>query len=617
MTTLENSDVEQNSKITTLEQATATQATQLTNLTSTVGQNTTSITTQQTVTDGLKAEYTLKVRQESNGQITVAGIGVASGQADDGETFSEIAFAAENFFFTTPNGLVHPMSIINIGTESNPDYKIMLDADVMINGQLSISQLQSGELQNGTALTVGQGSIEMSTASDGYGQIIITGAGGIATNDYLVIKEGRIESFVYTTSAGHVRYKEVRRNESGSATSGQQVTIPAYFKSQPVIHLAPRDISIYNASYPSQSQRLELEHSPVLPHPDIEGAWVFTPYCRLVLADGGKTETHGLTYVGGNNSQRWEVTGVKSLKKVTVNNRAASRRHTGSGNSYQNRKVTLALEYRPVGGSWTSGGSTSVNISQFNTHGLQVSKSLSQGTYDIAVVLTAQDRSGTFTSGVLQYDYTQANKAGSNWSKVLESPPGKWEYHQDYSQSITIGNPALSGWEITRIDYSARVQFTIKARTTYDGNWIMNGKVPGEAYIEVPNGSGGVTKYRVYSNTDEPVDYNNWRAEDSRDIVVNWSDSTYKDGAIRGPVKLFISKTGYTYSSMTSSQNYLPTAYASVTVSNITATVYYRKAKGQSSSASNTFYWDSSSYDLGATDISLTNSIIHWTATGE
>nr|WP_276328516.1 DUF1983 domain-containing protein [Endozoicomonas acroporae] len=575
------------------------------------------MTTQQTVTDGLKAEYTLKVRQESNGQITVAGIGVASGQADDGETFSEIAFAAENFFFTTPNGLVHPMSIINIGTESNPDYKIMLDADVMINGQLSISQLQSGELQNGTALTVGQGSIEMSTASDGYGQIIITGAGGIATNDYLVIKEGRIESFVYTTSAGHVRYKEVRRNESGSATSGQQVTIPAYFKSQPVIHLAPRDISIYNASYPSQSQRLELEHSPVLPHPDIEGAWVFTPYCRLVLADGGKTETHGLTYVGGNNSQRWEVTGVKSLKKVTVNNRAASRRHTGSGNSYQNRKVTLALEYRPVGGSWTSGGSTSVNISQFNTHGLQVSKSLSQGTYDIAVVLTAQDRSGTFTSGVLQYDYTQANKAGSNWSKVLESPPGKWEYHQDYSQSITIGNPALSGWEITRIDYSARVQFTIKARTTYDGNWIMNGKVPGEAYIEVPNGSGGVTKYRVYSNTDEPVDYNNWRAEDSRDIVVNWSDSTYKDGAIRGPVKLFISKTGYTYSSMTSSQNYLPTAYASVTVSNITATVYYRKAKGQSSSASNTFYWDSSSYDLGATDISLTNSIIHWTATGE
>ena len=57
-------------------------ATNITNLTATVNQNIASITEQQTVTNGLKAEYTLKVRQEANGQTTVAGIGVASGQAE-------------------------------------------------------------------------------------------------------------------------------------------------------------------------------------------------------------------------------------------------------------------------------------------------------------------------------------------------------------------------------------------------------------------------------------------------------------------------------------------------------------------------------------------------------
>ncbi len=86
--------------------------------------------------------------------------------------------------------------------------------------------------------------------------MLITGSGGIATNDYLVLKQDRIESFIYSETEGNIRYKEVRRTESGIATNGQQ--------------------------------------------------------------------------------------------------------------------VTMALEYRPSGGSWISGGSSTVSINQFNTHGLQV-----------------------------------------------------------------------------------------------------------------------------------------------------------------------------------------------------------------------------------------------------
>ena len=513
----------------------------------------------------------------------------------------------------------NPFSVVNIGTEDNPNWVIAFNGSVAVAGDVSISRLTTGEFQDGVSLSIGHGSLELSQDSHGHGQIVVTGDNGIANNDYLVISEGRIESFVYTPSAGHIRYKEVRRRESGVAQSGQQVVIPAYFKSQPEVMLSPHDISIYNANYPNQSQRLELEHSDAVPHPTIEGAWVFTPYCRLLLADGSTTEAHGLSYFGSNTSQRWEMTDILDLKAVTVNGRAASTRHSGSGNTWQNRQVTMTLEYRSDGGSWISAGSTAVDINQFNTHALQLNKSLTQGTYDVAVTLSAADRSGTFTSGSLEYDYQQASKSGSGWTETLYTPHGQSSYDQTRTRNISIDSYALSGWEITRIDYSAKVAFTIKARTGYDGNWSTNRKISGEAYIEVPDGNGGVTKYRVYSGTSESGYYNEdvWNYEDSREVNVFWSDISYKDGNMRGPVKLYTSRTANTYRSFGDDRTPIATGYASATISNITATVYYRKARAQSSTASNTFYWDNSRYDLGATDISISDAIVHWTATGE
>ncbi len=134
----------------------------------------------------------------------------------------------------------------------------------------------------------------------------------------------------------------------------------------------------------------------------------------------------------------------------------------------------MQLEYRGTGGGWINAGSSSVDINQFNTHALQVSKSLAQGNYDIAVTFSAADRSGTFTSGALEYDYTQSNKTGAGWSKTLYAPPGRFEYSKKHTRYISLDSHALSGWEVTRIDYSAKISFTIKARTAYDGSFITN-----------------------------------------------------------------------------------------------------------------------------------------------
>ncbi len=176
--------------------------------------------------------------------------------------------------------------------------------------------------------------------------MVITGSGGIASNDYLVLKEGRIESYIYTASSGHVRYKEVRRTESGIGRHNQSVVILAYFKSQPTINLYPRDITVYNADYPDQSQRLELYHSTPMPHGAIEGAWVFRPYARLLLADGSKTEVRNALYQGASNTNTFTRGGVDQVNKVILKGRVASQRSTGSGGTWQNRKVSVTLRYR-------------------------------------------------------------------------------------------------------------------------------------------------------------------------------------------------------------------------------------------------------------------------------
>ena len=508
-----------------------------------------------------------------------------------------------------PEILTQPFSVINRGTEETPDYAIVLNGDIAVNGIVNISQLQSGELQNGQALTIGQGSIELATASDGYGQIIITGQGGIAGNDYLVIKQGRIESFVYTESAGHVRYKEVRRSESGTAASGQQVKIPAYFKSQPQMHLYPRDVSIYNAAYPTQSQRLEIFHTDPEPHPDEEGAWLFTPYARLVLAAGSDSEAVGWTYSGSGNDQSAELSGISNLQAVTVYGRAASNRHSGSGNTYQNRQVTMYLYYRLSGsGSWSLANSTTQPITQFGTVSMSLSKTLSQNTYDIQVRFVTADRSGTFTSGQVNYEYTQSGKSGSGWTWEEESNTFSGESESKYL-SLSVSN---SGWEITRIDYQCNISVTCKTRGA-KGSSGSSTKA-GEAIVKVPDGSGGQKQYGFTGDTTY-VGTSSWNNDQSWNETITWSDTSYKDGKMRGKFYIYTSGVGYTPSGI--GGPYLTAGYAYLKVSNVSATVYYRRIASTTATTYNTFYFDSATYNRGATDVSIADAVITWTAQGE
>ena len=441
--------------------------------------------------------------------------------------------------------------------------------------------------------------------------MIITGDGGLPGNDYLLLKQGAIESYVYTPSSGHVRYKEVRRSESGTAVSGQQVKIPAYFKSQPTIHLYPRDISIYNASYPAQSQRLEITHTPPEPHPTEEGAWVFTPYARLVLSEGSDTVSGNWTYSGNSNQQDAVLTGITNLQAVTVYGRAASRRHSGSGNNYQNRQVTMQLFYKVTGTSaWIhAGGDSSVPVNGFNTHSLSVSKSLSANTYDILVRFIAADRSGTFVSGEVTYDYTDSTKTGNLTTYALTPEYGSSAAKQ--SHSLSLNSPALGGWEIYRIDYEMTFDLTLRACERQYGWYANPSQFTGYARVRIPE--NGSTREYYLSGAGSGI---GWNEQTHSNITTFWSDTSFKDGTVRGNLELEAT-TKKTFDPQFGNDIIYDTGYASVSVKQLTGRVYYRKVQAASAAPFNQFYFDSASYNRGAVDISLSNAVVTWNASGE
>ena len=525
--------------------------------------------------------------------------------------------AIDDLVLEHPEILQQPFTVMDNGEGSDPRYVIALNGDIAINGAINISQLVSGELADGTALTIGQGSIEFGTASDGTGQMLVTGTGGIQNNDYMILNAGRISSYVFVPGVGHVPYKEVKRIETGTANSGQQIKIPAYFRSQPTVHLYPRDLSVYNADYSNQSQKIEIYHSAPQPDPTEDGAWLFTPYAKLVLAAGSETVSPGWTYAGGSNAQTWTTTSIGNLKAVTVSARCASYRRT-TGTTYQNRQVAVYLDYKlSSSSSWINASSETVSISKFTTHDVQLSKDLTQNTYDIRVRFVAADGSGSFTDGSPSYNYTSQNKTGTSWTYLLYAI-NKFEYAKIHTQNITINSHALTGWEITRIDYLAKIQWTIKARTALDGNWVTNDRVSGNAFVDIPNGSGGAIRHSISSTTsDFWLGGTDWNYEDNGNADISWSDASYKDGIVRPPIKLYTSQTGY-FGASFGNQNpdKVATGYAEVIVTNITAIVNYRQQQSNPATYNN-YYLDAARYDKSATDISLNTAVVTWMASSD
>ena len=406
--------------------------------------------------------YTYWVRVAKSVGNTIVYSAFDNGAGTNGSPKSSAAeildIVSEDFYIKTPNGEVNPFTYRNLGTTDNPDWKVALLADVAIEGALAISQLQSGELPDYVDFTIGNSSIIMDTRTDGSGEIVITGNGGPTGNDYLILNQGTIDSYVWNGTT-HVPYKNVKRVERGVAQSGQTVVIPAYFKTTPELYLTPAIVPTYNPAYKDQGQQWRLTHSNPVPNANIDGAWDFVPIAQLELAAASVVEYYsGMSYGGSSDSEVLTIPGQVNLNTIRIRCLVSSARETSNTGTWYNRKVTAYLETRLTGGAWIQRSSATVTMTGSSQKELVLYADVPDGYQDVRVRFVAEDSGGTYNTGTV-YEYTTrpqvyvvpdvlaANKdQNGNSIKITRTyHPGSvsgWSYYSSVSQ-FNVGSYEL------------------------------------------------------------------------------------------------------------------------------------------------------------------------------
>lgn len=159
-----------------------------------------------------------------------------------------------------------------------------------------ISATSQITVAEGGYVMVGNNNIKLDGDTD---SIIVAPDGGPAGQDYCQLKNGNLWFYLYdSTTLQHFPYKSIKRLETGYASNGQTVQIPGYWKQQPVVMVSVENATTYNATYPTQTQRLVVGAESVTEYSNMQ--YQFTAAARLELdASGGSVAaSNDLTVYG-------------------------------------------------------------------------------------------------------------------------------------------------------------------------------------------------------------------------------------------------------------------------------------------------------------------------------
>src|SRR5699024_5791841 len=384
-------------------------------LQSTVGNHTTAIQTQQSITDGLKAQVALKI--DNNGHVS--GVGLASSSSDQG-VLSEFIINADRFMLTTPSttwkkganvvkgefysptggsdawlyeatkagktGNNEPSwpttegATVNDGgttwkavrrvtlnpitsTRIDGQNYLVLSSEVMIGGSLSVSQLTEGKLDENASIIVGDNNIVIS----GDGTMVLSGDGGPATNDYMALSSGELKSFKFINGS-HYAFHNLQKVQSGTAENGETVILSGAWPQDepPQILVSPNHILSYDPAYANQKQAWVVSAENVAKSGI---GWKFNAVARLELgeASGFVSLSMGSGNVSGGYTTG-TITTPANTKKITVNVSASSVRGTGSAPNYYRRSYRARILYGTTSGNLNS-SSGWVTYSLGQSHG--------------------------------------------------------------------------------------------------------------------------------------------------------------------------------------------------------------------------------------------------------
>lgn len=575
--------------------------------------------------------YWVRNRSASN---TVSGYNQLPGVAGGSNLKTSVA----DFVMARPDVLEEflPFAIESFSNDVNGDpiWTMLLNADVLVAGDLAIGQLVTGEMPEGVEFTIGNGSIQMVTdtgSGNALGSIIVTGNGGIAGNDYLRISNSAVVSQVWDESQGkHVDYKELKRLERGITQNGVQTTIEPYFKEVPKVYLSFEDITVYNKDHATQNQTLVMNVGPVLPASPFDGSWYFTPTATLVISDGIETqpEPYNVYLVNNDNGSYTSLHTFTGAEGVSVIFTVGSTKFTASGD-YQNRRITVYVdgELNGVGG-YNQIGTGFADLKGDGTD-IQLTvaiPALTSGDWKFQYRFVAADRTGTTPGTGIIYEYADDNSNQGDLVNLLTDTI-------DIQKSADIINyrPTRGAeWNLYAVDYSFDYGWLVEAWCVKLTFGTIHPTEAGAAEVSIPGESGG-KDVRASSciNLGDVADCGSFPPVSAGTYV---SNSGNGNGGTNGKITITENDPLYLAGKYTPSQmtangshngeycpagTYKGTGKANIVITGYNVSYYYRKVVAQNLDRTNHFQVNSVTANLGAVDISINNSTINWLAAGE
>lgn len=327
---------------------------------------------------------------------------------------------------------------------------ILMDADVVITGDMSASQIKGGRIAATEDIIIGNGNARI----NGDGSIIVyNGADTISNRDFAVLNGGSL-SFQRYRGGAYREYKSVRRVEYGEANSGDTVTLPGYWDAQPRLIVSPASLRSYDAINNNSTQTWTVRSQNLHEVSAGSGVWAFDAVAELNYANASGVNTVA------SNSGNLNVESWTSGESVLPNNTASITAEAKFSSIRGNGSSTYGYLYRSV--SWTIqgwNGSAWVNLATkvrniaASEHGQLITDTQSTnpgaGYSKVRLSFTAYDTNGSsYTIAPHSNAYNYAT------SSVPVSPSTGTASNTAGGHAVTMPEWTVpAGWEVYSMQY--------------------------------------------------------------------------------------------------------------------------------------------------------------------
>lgn len=406
-------------------------------------------------TDGmtLSTEFAVTVRGISADPATM--LNEINTLLTDGSGTAKIELLADRFSIQSPSGDKIPFGLV----ESEPGvWKALLNADVLIGGNVSVANLTDGALPNDVIFSLGGGVVQL----DGAGEVRAYAALG-SNQDFVSLTAAQINFMRYIPGTGYVTYNYLSRLETGVANSGDTVAIPGYWKQQPRVMVSPAALALYKATYVAQDQSIACLAENLQETSPGSGQWQFVARATLNLS-----ANTGITAINESSGAIAANTWTSSTKTTAANTVSITPTVSllsvrGNGTSqYFHRSVRWRVEYFNAGSWVTTDPWRVVNIGAQITTPVADSKTFtfpSSGAWQWRITAEAYDTNGS-VFGAMQYTYDQETLTQTSGNGSATATCTTAFQTVNANTSITLANKTKSG-EIYQMVFNWTANVTI------------------------------------------------------------------------------------------------------------------------------------------------------------